>query len=81
MPMTSPGREEGPHWAVDIPIRTRAGGFGTHTFVIRAVSPAAAVDAAWDRAHTKDAVHRRKGAALAAQRTHLTAHMVPRGLY
>jgi len=81
MPMTSPGREEGPHWVVDIPIRTRAGGSGTHTFVIRAVSPAEAVDAAWDKAHTTDAVHRRNGATLAAQRGHLTARVVPRGLY
>ena len=80
MPMTSPAHE-GPHWSVDIPTRTRSGHPGTHTFIIRAVSPTEAIATAWDRAHTSDALDRRKGAVVAALPGHLTAHVVPSQLY
>jgi hypothetical protein len=81
MPMTSQAPEMRPRWSVDIPIRTRTGGTGTHTFIIRAVNPTEAVAAAWDRAHTADAVGRRNGATLTAGPGHLTAQVVPGGLY
>ncbi|MHA6763854.1 hypothetical protein [Streptacidiphilus sp. PAMC 29251] len=69
-----------PRWSVDLPIHAATCASGKQTFIVLAHTFAEAVDAAWEEAHTPQAMRHRNGAALAASRHDLYARMLSASL-